>query len=152
VPSPSLAGVCMLVLAATAAGGCSEGAGPSEPPESPFLTELDFIWDGGLVLIATVRDESGDLVSGGAVNFQYCSKGPPRDDITNPDETSAADCANGTAAWVNLNRVTVDASGQAFMYFGAVTVVDVIGFRYTYDGEGSGAASATTVGEDWVRP
>jgi hypothetical protein len=161
----SMARICLRFLVIVAAGGCTDAspvAPDAAPADAPVLSaraaapgqyELDFSYNGELTLIATVRDAFGALAQSGAVTFQYCSKGGPRHDISNPDETSAADCANGTGSWVDLRRIEINPiTGQAVLLFGAVSVVKVIGFRYTYAGPRSGIASATTEGEDWVRP
>jgi hypothetical protein len=149
-------------VTAIAIGACSEAspAGPSATSaEAPILAaraalgqyDLHFDYDVELVLIATVRDAGGAPAEGGTAAFQYCSTGRPRGDETDPDETSSSECANGTGSWINLGRSSVDADGQAHYVFGSISVVDVIGFRYKYTGQGSGIASFTTAGEDWVR-
>ena len=58
---------------------------------------------------------------------------------------------HGTARWRNLNaRVQVAANLDAFLNFGIVRVVNVIGFRYTYN-HGTLIADWVTDPEDWFR-
>ena len=132
--------------------GCSDSAaGPDEENAPLGHYDLDFTFDRELVLIATVRQANGDVAQSGSVTFQYCSKGPPRDDITDPDESAMAVCAGGAGSWAYVGIVPIGSGGEARFNFGAVTVVTVIGFRYKYDGAGGGVASFTTAGEDWHR-
>lgn len=84
--------------------------------------------------------------------FQYCSyKGLPMNDITQPDEAPSSACADRLGSWKTLARVPVTGSGDAALGFGAITVVNVIGFRYRYLRQGSGIANWTTQPEDWTR-
>jgi len=150
-------------LAAAVAGvsvACADTSpvASSDPPSFlsqpvPGSYDLDFLWNGlELVLLAHVEDAEGAPATGGAVTFQYCSyKGLPPNDITQPDEAPSSACADGSGTWATLARVPVDASGNAGLNFGAVTVVNVIGFRYRYIGQGSGIANSTIEPEDWTR-
>lgn len=142
----------VVVLLLVGVGGCSDSAvGPGDGNAPLGQYELDFAFNRELTLIATVRNANGDAAQGGSATFEYCSKGPPRDDITNPDETSVVACASGSGSWLYVGMVAVDSEGEARFNFGQVTVVRVIGFRFRYEGQGSGIASFTTPGEDWIR-
>ena len=132
--------------------GCSDSpVGPDDGNAPLGQYDLDFAFNRELTLIATVRQANGDVAQSGSVTFQYCSKGPPRDDFSDPDESSMSVCADGAGSWFYVGMATVGTDGEARFNFGAVTVVTVIGFRYKYDGAGSGVASFTTAGEDWHR-
>ena len=123
------------------------------PPTKVVGTyELFFVFDGELVLRAHIEDGQGNVATDGIVVFQYCSlKGLPPNDITQPDETSSAACADGTGRWRKLNaRAEVNADGDAFLNFGTVSVVNVIGFRYRYS-QGSEVEDWVTEPLDWVR-
>ena len=113
---------------------------------------LNFFFNGELVLGAHVEDSQGNPATDGVVVFQYCSyRGVRRNDITQPDEAPSSACADGSARWVNLRaRITVNEDGDAFLNFGLIEVVNVIGFRYKYS-RGTGIADWVTDPEDWVR-
>jgi hypothetical protein len=122
------------------------------PPEKEAGTyELTFLWSSPeLILWAHIESASGNAPDG-VVVFQYCSyKGLPPNDITQPDEAPSSACADGSGRWRNLGRVDVGANGDAFWNFGAIQVVNIIGFRYLYS-RGSVVANATTDPEDWIR-
>jgi hypothetical protein len=76
-----------------------------------------------LILGAHV-EASGAPAQSGAVIFQYCSfKGLPPNDIERADEAPSAACADGSATWANLPaNVRVNASGDAYLDFGALTL------------------------------
>jgi hypothetical protein len=106
-----------------------------------------------LVLGAHVADASGAPAQGGLVTFQYCSyKGLPPNDITRADEAPSAACATNEAKWANLASVPVDASGNAYMNFGFVSIPRTVGFRFRYTGQGSGIANGVSAPADftWV--
>jgi hypothetical protein len=117
------------------------------------LYELTFVFDGRLILVAHIEDNVGNPAAGGAVVFQYCSyKGLPTDDITQPDEAPSSACSDGSAIWRNLVRRQVDpTSGDALHDFGPILVVNTIGFRYRYIGQGSGIQNQLIEPVDWVR-
>jgi hypothetical protein len=159
MPSFKLAWFAAGVVSVSVA--CSDtspvASGTTEPsflsaPE-PGSYDLGFLWNGiELTLLAHVEDAAGTPATGGAVVFQYCSyKGLPPNDITQPDEAPSSACADGSGTWVTLARVVVNGSGDAALNFGAITVVNVIGFRYRYVGQGSGIANGTSEPEDWTR-
>ena len=50
---------------------------------------------------------------GGTVVIQYCSFGPPTNDITQPDEAPSSACADHSGHWATLTRLTLDPSGDA---------------------------------------
>ena len=156
--------LALALLAAAASVACTESAvepsaealGSAAPlaRTPPVLGEYDieFQWNGELVLIAHVRDANGAAPTGGSVTFQYCSlKGVPPGDITQPDEAPASACADGSGRWRNLVRGSLDESGDFSMNFGVVSVVTVIGFRLSYSPQGSGIAASSVI-EDWYRP
>ena len=126
----------------------------ARPQKEVGVYELEFAVNtgGALILQAHIEDTSGDPAMDGKVIFQYCSyKGLPTNDISQPDEAPSSACADGTGRWRNLNaRVPVTNNGDAFLYFGGVSVVTVIGFRYTYSG-GTQIADWVTEPEDWFR-
>jgi hypothetical protein len=106
-----------------------------------------------LILGAHVTDGSGAPARGGSVTFQYCSlKGGPPNDITRADEAPSAACATRDASWANLISVPVNASGDAYMNFGFVSIPRTIGFRIKYTGQGSGIANGVGAPSDftWV--
>lgn len=127
----------------------------------PGSYALDFSMSGPeLILTAHVEDHLGNPAEGGVVTFQYCSlKGRPRNDISQPDEAPISACADGSARWVTLGRIGIEEpidpqqspTGNASLNFGVVQVVNIIGFRYRYDGQRSGIADATSAPEDWIR-
>jgi len=98
-----------------------------------------------LVLKAHVDNCSGGPAQRGAVTFQYCSlKGLPPNDITRADEAPSAACATGEGNWARLVTVQVNASGDALMNFGFVSIPRIIGFRFKYLAQGSGIASGVS--------
>ena len=121
----------------------------AQPVEGTY--ELGFFFDGELVLNAHVEDEFENPAPGGSVVFQYCSlKGIPND-ITQPDEAPSSACADGSGHWATVGKVSVDsATGDAFLNFGIVSFVEVIGFRYRYIGQGSGIANKLIDPVDWI--
>ncbi|HET8944915.1 MAG TPA: hypothetical protein VFO59_09060 [Dehalococcoidia bacterium] len=159
MPSSKLAWLAAGVASASVACSDSSPLAPAAAEPSllsqpvPGSYDLDFQWNGvELILLAHVEDASSTPATGGAVVFQYCSyKGVPPNDITQPDEAPSSACADGSGTWATLARVGVNASGDAALNFGAISVVNVIGFRYRYIGQGSGIANAITDPEDWTR-
>ena len=136
------------------AADLAEGAGVLAQPVVGSY-ELDFSSSGSeLILTAHVEDSQGNPAQEGFVVFQYCSyKGLPPGDPSQPDEAPSSACEDGSATWATLAaRIPVDASGDASLDFGVVSIVEVIGFRYRYVGQGSGIANWTTEGEDWIGP
>lgn len=129
--------------------------GPPGLEAQPVLGtyDLEFSWSGtALTIITHVRAGNDEAPEGGSVTIQYCSlKGLPPDDITQPDEAPASACEDRSGRWRTLDMISLDPSGDAAYYFGPVTVVTVIGFRFTYSGRGSGVEHQTVV-EDWYRP
>lgn len=104
-----------------------------------------------LVLKAHVDDCSGNAAQRGSVTFQYCSlKGGPPNDITRPDEAPSAACATGEGSWARLAMVQVNASGDALMNFGFVSIPRTIGFRFKYQAQGSGIASGVSDPADFT--
>lgn len=141
----------MLALVVAASIPCSSELLAAPPEKEPGSYDLNFLWNGELVLWAHIEGASGDATDG-VVVFQYCSyRGLPPNDITQPDEAPSSACADGSGRWRNLTaRVEVDTNGDAFLNFGLVQVVNVIGFRYAYS-RGSVIANAVTDPEDWIR-
>ena len=141
----------VIALAAVASIPCSSDLLAAPPEKEVGTFDLNFLFSGELVLWAHIESASGNAPDG-VVVFQYCSyKGLPPNDITQPDEAPSSACADGSGRWRNLNaRIEVDANGDAFLNFGLVQVVNIIGFRYTYS-HGSVIAKAVTDPENWVR-
>lgn len=75
-----------------------------------------------LVLRAHVEDAAGVAVTSGSAVFEYCSKPGPKNKISHADEQPLSACANGDASWVQLTRVSLNSSGNAFMNFGFVRI------------------------------
>jgi hypothetical protein len=106
-----------------------------------------------LILGAHVADAAGAPARGGSVTFQYCSlKRVPPNDINRADEAPSAACATKDASWANLIGVPVDASGNAYMDFGFVSIPRTVGFRFRYNAQGSGIANGVSAPKDftWV--
>jgi hypothetical protein len=96
-----------------------------------------------MVLKAHIQDSSGNPAQRGLVIFQYCSlKGLPPNDITRPDEAPLEACENGSATWAHLGTFKVNESGDAFDDFGVVLIPRTVGFRFRYQGQGSGIANS----------
>jgi hypothetical protein len=159
-------GRCALILlTAVASVACAESAvAPSaaervespttlaRPQAEPGQYDIEFLWNGELVIIAHVRDASGAAPTGGSVTIQYCSlKGLPPGDITQPDEAPSSACGDGSGRWRNVIRGSLDESGDFGVNFGVVSVVTVIGFRVVYSPQGSNVAAGSVI-EDWYRP
>ena len=149
--SPTILKSSVLALLAVASIPCASELQAAPPVKEAGTYDLDFLWNGELVLWAHIEGASGDATDG-VVVFQYCSyRGLPPNDIAQPDEAPSSACADGSGRWRNLTaRVEVDANGDAFYNFGAVQVVTVIGFRYSYS-RGSVIENAVTDPEDWFR-
>lgn len=143
-----------LFIVAAASGAYASAAPP--PPKEVGYYDLVFIFDthtNNLVLRAHVTNSNGLLATDGVVIFEYCSyKGLPPRDITRPDEAPSSACADGSGKWIKLNGrgIPVTSNGDALLFFSQVLVVNVIGFRYTYD-RGSEIADWHTDPADWVR-
>jgi hypothetical protein len=97
------------------------------------------------VLKAHVDNCAGNAAQGGSVTFQYCSlKGGPPNDIARADEAPSAACATGDASWARVGTVQVNASGDALINFGLVSIPRTIGFRFKYQPQGSSIASGVS--------
>ena len=142
----------LITLAAAASILCSSEPLAVPPAKEAGTYELNFLWNGELILWAHIESAAGDAPDG-VVVFQYCSyRGLPPNDITQPDEAPSSACADGSGRWRNLNaRVAVDTNGDAFLNFGVIQVVNTIGFRYSYS-RGSVVANGGADPEDWIRP
>ena len=140
---------CMIALAAVAAIPYSSEVLAAPPEKEAGIYDLTFLVSGSeLFLRAHTESVSGDAPDG-VVVFQYCSYiGVPPNDITQYAPSSA--CADGSGRWRNVRaRIEVDANGDAFVTFGTVQGLSVIGFRYSYS-HGSVIASGISDPEDWV--
>lgn len=151
-------------LSVVALGACSDQSlvAPAtleraeSPPRfaqpQPGQYDLEFLWSGtALTIVVHARTAGGGAPDGGTATVQYCSLGPPTDDITQPDEAASSACEDHSGHWVTRYRTPLNASGDAYLNFGSVSVVTVIGFRLRYSGEGSGVENGTVI-EDWYRP
>ncbi len=110
-----------------------------------------------LILKAHVQQAvSGAAAQSGSVTFQYCSrKSGPSNDITRADELPSSECQPGGAgSWARLQTVDVNASGDAFIGFGSVTIPRTIGYRFRYAARRSGIADGVSAERDftWVAP
>jgi hypothetical protein len=167
MPHSHLASFIFAVLTPCAFSACSDQS-PAAPDATPdgvqYATTLaqpvlgsytlTFFFDAFniITLQAHVTDDLGNPAQSGVVIFQYCSyKGFPRYDVTRIDEAPISACADGSAKWVTLATVPVNASGDAFVEVGPVNIVDVIGFRFRYVGQGSGIANYTINPVNWYR-
>jgi hypothetical protein len=113
-----------------------------------------------LILKAYVASSSGQPAQDGTVTFEYCSyKGGPRNDITRPDEAPKEACEQGTASWVRLTSLSVNAgscpalgTGYACMDFGIVRIPRDVGFRFRYSPQGTQIPSGTSEAKNftWV--
>lgn len=113
-----------------------------------------------LILKAYVTDSSGLPAQKGTVTFEYCSyKGGPPNDIARADEAPKEACEQGTASWARLTAVSVSAgrcptlgTGYACMNFGIVRIPRDVGFRISYQPQGSGIPAGMTEPENftWV--
>jgi hypothetical protein len=157
------AGRSLAVVVALACAACS-----GESPVAPGITsavpfssakaqavpgsyELSFFFSGPeLILKAHVADAvSGAPAQGGTVTFQYCSlKGGP---TLQMKPLPSAECeSGGSGTWVRLARMTVNASGDAFVDFGIAPSIATVGFRFVYSGERGGIASGVSAPLDFV--
>ena len=113
-----------------------------------------------LILKAYVTDSAGLPAQKGSVTFEYCSyKGGPPNDITRADEAPKEACEQGTASWARLTSISVTAgrcpnlgTGYACMNFGIVRIPRDVGFRISYQPQGSGIPAGMTEPENfsWV--
>jgi hypothetical protein len=104
-----------------------------------------------LDLRAHVEGNSGPAQRG-SVTFQYCSyRGGPPNDLSRPDEAPSSACEiDGTGRWTSLLSLKIDASGNAAMTFGYVSIPRTIGFRIRYSPQGGGIASGASLAEDFT--
>ena len=124
----------------------------SQPVLGSYALTFSFDANNFITLQAHVTDYLGNPAQGGVVIFQYCSyKGSPPLDPSRIDEAPISACADGSAKWLTLAIVPVNASGDAFSEVGPVNIVNVIGFRFRYIGQGSGIANYTIDPVDWER-
>lgn len=144
------------VVLSTAAIAFSAYVNPSvaaPPVKVDGIYELSFSFNQELTLDAHITDTDPEPnpALNGVVVFEYCSlKGLPRNDITQPDETSSSACADGSGRWIRLRGRFPVSNGHALMNFGLVQVVNVIGFRYTYS-RGTEIADGSSGPVDWIR-
>ena len=85
--------------------------------------------------------------------FQYCSlKRRPPNDIDRVDEAPLEECAANNAKGVLLANVPVDEFGNAELVFCCPMITPTIGFRFTYQPQGSVIAKHTVDPENfnWV--
>ena len=93
-----------------------------------------------LVLKAHVEDSSGNPAQRGEVIFQDC-------EVKNSPAPSAA-CNSGSGVWTHVFQMSVDASGNASVDYGFISIPDTIGFRFRYLGQGSGIANGASAPGD----
>jgi hypothetical protein len=112
-----------------------------------------------LQLKAQVTDVAGNPATAGTVTFEYCSYGPPYDDIANADEAPKEDCEpGGRATWIALRRGTRVNDGTCVhlgnpsgcTYFSVVRIPRAVGFRFRYDQKGSKIPSGTSEARNFV--
>src|SRR5258708_5100377 len=90
----------------------------------------------GEVLKAHVQDHSGKPAQRGEVIFQDC-------EVKNSPGPSAA-CDSGSGVWAHVFQMSVDASGNALVDYGFISIPETIGFRFRYIGQGSGIANGAS--------
>jgi hypothetical protein len=123
-------------------------AGPRSLPGTYTLSFVDTtlqpvttfpVCDGELLLKAHVEVQvSHAPAQGGAVVFEYCSYGGVPKDITRADEAPMEACQAGEARWRRLGMESVNESGDAYWFFGAVRIPRTVGFRFEYLERNSG--------------
>jgi WD40-like Beta Propeller Repeat len=97
-----------------------------------------------VILHAHIEDSTNNAANRGSVVFQYCSlKGRPPNDIDRVDEAPLEECEAGNANWALLANVPVDEFGNAEWVFCCPMITPTIGFRFTYQPQGSGIAKHT---------
>ncbi len=95
-----------------------------------------------LVLKAHVQDTSGNPAQRGEVIFQDC-------EVKNSPGPSAA-CDSGSGVWAHVFQMSVDASGNALVDYGFISIPETIGFRFRYIGQGSGIANGVSKSGDVI--
>ena len=164
MPYRDLTGRSLAVAVALACAACSieSPVAPGIAPAAVSLSsakaqavpgsyELSFFFSGPeLILKAHVADAvSGAPAQGGTATFQYCSlKGGPTLQMR---PLPGVECeSGGSGSWVRLAKITVNASGDAFLDFGIAPAIATVGFRFLYSGERGGIASGVSAPLDFV--
>ena len=93
-----------------------------------------------LVLKAHVEDSSRNPAQRGEVIFQDC-------EVKNSPAPSAA-CNSGSGVWAHVFQMSVDASGNASVDYGFISIPETIGFRFRYIGQGSSIANGASKSAD----
>ncbi len=157
-----LAGFVVAVLSA-ALGACSDlapvGPGPEQdaalqvgPLDQPVEGEGDISFapgsSGEVTLVAHVTDTEENPAQGGVVVFQFCVQGVEFGFPTGA--LPSAECEpGGSGRWARAGTVAVVA-GEASSTFCCVSAT--LGFRFTYQGRGTGIRNFTIPGEDYTPP
>ena len=115
---------------------------------------------GSLYLKGRVTDSSGNPAQKGTVRFEYCSYGRPYNDITRPDEAPKEACDLGTATWTLRESRTIGTfgscppalagAGSVCNEFGRVRIARDVGFRISYQPQGSGIPAGSSTPENFT--
>ena len=142
--SAAVAGSNTTVLAAQAVSGIYDlsflGPNPTPPPDFVLLPNNRLPVGRELVLKAHVQDTSGVPAQRGEVIFQDC-------EVKNSPVPSAA-CNSGSGVWAHVFQMSVDASGNASVDYGFISIPETIGFRFRYIGQGSSIANGASKSAD----
>lgn len=93
-------------------------------------------------LRANVRDSQGNLATKGSVTFYRCER--------NKAPQPSATCNTGLGTWTRYHRIRMDSSGYPpTVYGGRCTSPTIVGFRFDYEGQGSGIASGASAARDF---
>jgi hypothetical protein len=165
MPARKLASFAIAVLSA-AFGACSDQSPVAPGPASGAALQVDplaqpvegagdisFITgsltsEGRVVILVAQVTAEGNPAQGGVVIFQFCVQGVEFGVPTGA--LPSAECEpGGSGVWKRLPAVPVVA-GEASFEFCCVT--STLGFRFVYQGRGSGISNFTIQGEDYNPP
>lgn len=159
-----LASFAIAVLSG-AIGACSDQSpvapNPADPaPSAPLISpraqpvdgegDISFVpGSGGEVTLVAHVTAGGNPAQGGVVVFQFCVEGMEFGVPTGA--LPSVECEpGGSGRWVRLDPVVPVVAGEASLSFGRVT--STLGFRFVYQGRGSGIGNFTSLAEDFTPP